>query len=328
MAVSILWGPLFSQRVNAKPFYRRNRGAVHTVTLLQELQPRQASVSAYLELMKPRIVGLLVFTAIMAFLVAASSVNLTRLVAVLVAGTLASGGAGALNCYLDRDLDKTMRRTSKRPIPTGEVSPARALSFGLSLVAASLIISALFLPFLAGLFIFLGAGIYVLFYTKWLKPRTVLNIVLGGSAGSCAPLAGWAAATGSLTTIAPWLMALLVFVWTPSHFWALAMRQVGDYAEAGIPMLPVVVGERKTAQYIALNTFLLVPVSLALVPLSGFGLAYLAIAGVLGLGMIFVDLRLMVKPTKALAWTAFKFSSPYLAIVFLAMLIDAKLLIH
>lgn len=298
------------------------------MTLLQELQPRQASVSSYLELMKPRIVGLLDFTAIIAFLVAAPGANLTRLIAVLVAGTLASGGAGALNSYLDRDLDKTMRRTSKRPIPTGEVSPSRALSFGLSLVVASLVISAVFLPFLAGLFIFLGAGIYVLFYTRWLKPRTTLNIVLGGSAGSCAPLAGWAAATGSLTTITPWLMGLLVFVWTPSHFWALAMRQVGDYTEAGIPMLPVVVGEKKTAQYIALNTFLLVPVSLALVPLSGFGLAYLAIAGILGLGMIFVDLKLMFNPTKTQAWTAFKFSSPYLAIVFLAMFIDAKLLIH
>ena len=292
------------------------------------MQPRQVSVSSYVELMKPRIVGLLDFTAIIAFLVAAPGVELTRLIAVLVAGTLASGGAGALNSYLDRDLDRTMRRTSKRPIPTGEVSPTRALSFGLSLVVASLVISAVFLPFLASLFIFLGAGIYVLFYTKWLKPRTTLNIVLGGSAGSCAPLAGWAAATGSLTTIAPWLMGLLVFVWTPSHFWALAMRQVGDYTEAGIPMLPVVVGEKKTAQYIALNTFLLVPVSLALVPLSGFGLAYLAIAGILGLGMIFVDLKLMFNPTETQAWTAFKFSSPYLAVVFLAMFIDAKLLIH
>lgn len=291
---------------------------------------RSSSVRAYYELMKPRIVYLLDFTAVTAFLVAASSINIVRLVAVLVAGTLASGGAGALNCYLDRDVDQMMGRTSWRPIPQGEVSPVRALLFGLGLIGISASVSALFLPLLAGLFIILGAAIYVLFYTKYLKRRTSLNIVLGGSAGSCAPLAGWAAATGQLTALAPWLMALLVFVWTPSHFWALAMRAVGDYSKAGIPMLPVVVGEKKTAQYIAVNTFLLVPLSLAFVlpQLGGFGIIYLVTAALLGLGMILVDLRLVANPTKAQAWTAFKFSSPYLAIIFFAMILDVKLLPH
>jgi heme o synthase len=277
--------------------------------------------------MKPKIVLLLDFTAIMAFLVPVSTINIARLAAVVAAGTLASGGAGALNSYLDQDIDRSMGRTSRRPIPTGEVSPQRALFFGLFLIAGGLIISVLLLPLLAALFILLGAAIYVLFYTKYLKRRTTLNIVLGGSAGSCAPLAGWAAATGNLTAVAPWLMALLVFVWTPSHFWALAMRAVGDYTKAGIPMLPVVVGEKKTAQYIALNTFLLVPLSLALVPF-GFGLLYLTVAAILGLGMILVDLRLVANPTKTVAWTAFKFSSPYLAIVFLAMALDVRLLPH
>src|SRR5437588_6088104 len=289
---------------------------------------RSGSVRAYYELMKPRIVYLLVFTALMAFLVAAPSINLLRLVAVIVAGTLASGGAGALNCYLDRDVDREMGRTSWRPIPQGEVSPVRALLFGVGLIGISAVISAFFLPLLAGLFIVLGAAIYVLFYTKYLKRRTSLNIVLGGSAGSCAPLAGWAAATGQLAAPVPWLMALLVFVWTPSHFWALAMRAVGDYSKAGIPMLPVVVGEKKTAQYIALNTFLLVPLYLILVPFGGLGALYLSIAAALGLGMILVDLRLVASPTKAQAWTAFKFSSPYLAIVFLAMVLDVKLTHH
>jgi len=216
-----------------------------------------------------------------------------------------------------------------RPIPQGEVSPNRALLYGLGLIGISAIISALFLPFLSGLFIVLGAAIYVLFYTKYLKRRTSLNIVLGGSAGSCAPLAGWAAATGQLTAPAPWLRVLSGFDWNPSHFWALAMRAVGDYSKAANPMLPVVVGE-KTAQYIALNTFLLVPLSLAFVlpPLGGFGIIYLVTAGLLGLGMILVDLRLVANPTKAQAWTAFKFSSPYLAIVFLAMVLDVKLLPH
>jgi len=230
-----------------------------------------------------------------------------------------------LNSYIDREMDRKMGRTSQRPIPRGEVSPEQALVFGLGLVIAGLVVSIAFLPFLATFFIMLGAGIYVLFYTAYLKPRTTLNIVLGGSAGSCAPLAGWAAATGQ-ASLAAWLMALLVFVWTPSHFWGLAMRAVGDYSKAGIPMLPVVVGEKRAAQYIALNTFLLVPLSLAFVPLGMFGLVYLAIAGALGLGLIFVDVKLAFNPTKSQAWTAFKFSSPYLAIVFLAMVIDNMLL--
>jgi len=277
--------------------------------------------------MKPRIVLLLDFTALAAFLATPSSINILRLVAVIAAGTLASGGAGALNSYLDEDIDRSMGRTSRRPIPQGDISPFKALIFGLALIGGGLVISALYLPLLAGLFILLGAAIYVLFYTKYLKRRTSLNIVLGGSAGSCAPLAGWAAATGNLSNAAPWLMALLVFVWTPSHFWALAMRAVSDYTRARIPMLPVVVGEKKTAQYIALNTFLLVPLSLALV-WFGFGLLYLVVAGLLGFGMIMVDVKLAMNPTKARAWTAFKFSSPYLAIVFLAMALDVRLLPH
>ena len=283
-------------------------------------------LGSYLELTKPRIVVLLDFTALAAFLVAGPQVDWLRLAAVLVAGTLASGGAGALNCYLDRNLDLSMRRTSHRPIPKGEISPGRALVFGLAMVGGGVLVSALVLPVLASLFIFLGAVIYVLFYTKWLKPRTTLNIVLGGSAGSCAPLAGWAAVTGQVGTVAPWLMALLVFVWTPSHFWGLAIRSVGDYSKAGIPMLPAVVGEKRAAQYIALNTFLLVPLSLVFVPLGLFGIVYLAIALVLGLWLLITDLRLAFNPTKALAWTAFKVSSPYLAIIFLAMILDSKLL--
>jgi protoheme IX farnesyltransferase len=284
------------------------------------------SFQSYLTLTKPKIILLLDFTAVAAFLVAAGSrIDLVRLVSVLLAGTLASGGAGALNSYIDREIDRKMGRTSQRPIPRGEVSPEQALVFGLGLVTTGLVVSLALLPLLATFFIMLGASIYVLFYTAYLKPRTTLNIVLGGSAGSCAPLAGWAAATGQ-ASLAAWLMALLVFVWTPSHFWGLAMRAVGDYSKAGIPMLPVVVGEKRAAQYIALNTFLLVPLSLVFVPLGMFGLAYLTIAGVLGLGLIFVDVKLAFNPTKSQAWTAFKFSSPYLAIVFLAMVIDSMLL--
>ncbi len=308
--------------VCAKPFYRRFPGR----SLVESLSFR--SFQSYLSLTKPKIVLLLDFTALAAFLVATGSqVDLVRLTSVIVAGTLASGGAGTLNSFIDREMDRKMGRTSQRPIPKGEVSPGRAFVFGLGLVGGSLVLSLVFLPPLATLFIILGAGIYVLFYTKYLKPRTALNIVLGGSAGSCAPLAGWAAATGQVS-LAAWLMALLIFVWTPSHFWGLAMRAVGDYSKVGIPMLPVVVGEKKAAQYIAVNTFLLVPLSLVFVPLGMFGIVYLAITGALGVGLILVDLKLAFNPTKAQAWTAFKFSSPYLAIVFLAMIVDSKLLLR
>ena len=285
-------------------------------------------LGSYVELTKPRIVALLDFTAIAAFLVATSQIDWVKLVLVIVAGTLASGGAGALNCYLDRNLDSSMRRTSERPIPKGDITPTRALIFGLAMVGSGVLISVFLLPVLAGVFILLGAAIYVLFYTKWLKPRTTLNIVLGGSAGSCAPLAGWAAATGNVTVIAPWLMALLVFVWTPSHFWGLAIRAVGDYSRAGIPMLPAVVGEKRAAQCIALNTFLLVPLSLVFVPLGLFGVAYLLVAVVFGIWLLITDLRLAFNPTKALAWTAFKVSSPYLAIIFLAMIVDSKIILR
>src|SRR2546426_8276665 len=273
---------------------------------------------------------LLDLTAVAAFVVASGpSLGLVKMFGLLLAGSLASGGAAALNCYLDRDLDGRMGRTRSRPIPKGVVEPSRGLEFGLLLIGGGALTSLYFLPLLATVFILLGAFIYVIFYTEWLKRKTTLNIVLGGSAGSCAPLAGWAAATGQVG-LASWLMALLVFVWTPSHFWALAMRAVDDYTKAGIPMLPVVVGEKKTAQYIALNTFLLVPLSLAFVlpALGGFGIIYLVTATLLGLGMILVDLKLVANPTKAMAWTAFKFSSPYLAIVFLAMVLDVKLLPH
>ncbi len=292
----------------------------------QDLSSR--SFQNYLSLTKPKIVFLLDFTALTAFLVASGSqLDLVKLVAVIAAGSLASGGAGALNSYIDRGIDRRMGRTSQRPIPKGEVSPERALAYGLGLELASLIISLIYLPVIATVFIMLGAGIYVLFYTAYLKPRTTLNIVLGGSAGSCAPIAGWAAATGQIG-LSAWLMGLLVFVWTPSHFWSLALRAAGDYEKVGIPMLPVVVGEKRAARYIALNTFLLVPLSLLFVPLGLFGIVYLIIAGALGLGLIIVDLKLAFNPTKAQAWTAFKLSSPYLAVVFLAMVLDSRLLIR
>ena len=236
----------------------------------------------------------------------------------LVAGTLASAGALAINSYLEIDIDSKMKRTMSRPLPTKTVPKGNALAFGASLLALGVVVSYFTLTLYATVFIALGAVIYIEVYTMFLKPRTSWNIVLGGFAGSCAALAGWYAVTAADPLIA-WVLAALVFVWTPSHFWSLAVITESDYSAAGIPMLPSVVGTRKAAQFIVANTLLLIPISLLLyLYLSGTGeLVYLIGAFVFDAGILATNIKLLLKPTKANAFLAFKFSSPYLAVIFI-----------
>lgn len=287
-----------------------------------------ARLRDYLNLTKPRIIVLLDLVAVSAFIVANSrSVSLNGLLALLIGGTLASGGSGALNSYLDRDIDQSMRRTRKRPIPSGRIVPAlHALYFGLALSLLGFLIAAYFLNYLAAFFVGFGAIFYVLVYTILLKRRTSLNIVIGGFAGTCAVLAGWTAVTGTLalSSLLPGLlMGLLVFLWTPSHFWSLAIRAKDDYANVGIPMLPVVVGERRAMQYIFLSSILIVVFSIALwAPLGVFGSLYLVVVSIMGGLLLLSNIRMLQRPSKETAWTAFKFSSPYLAVVFVAMVLD------
>ena len=277
------------------------------------------SLRDYVALTKPKIVWLLVLVALASAVIAARSIPpLITLVGLLFAGTLSSLGSLAMNSYLEIDVDSKMKRTRNRPLPAERIiPPKRALAFALLLFGLGLVIAYVTLTPLATLFIALGAMVYVPIYTVWLKPRTTWNIVLGGFAGSCAALAGWYAVTAAEPLIA-WVLAALVFVWTPSHFWSLAVITQEDYSAAGIPMLPSVVGEKRAAKFIVANTLLLIPISLLFyLYLEGTGqLVYLVVAFVFDLLLLATNIKLLMSPTKSNALLAFKFSSPYLAVIF------------
>jgi heme o synthase len=283
-------------------------------------------VADYLALTKPKIIPLLLMVALGSSVVAARGVPAPLvLIGVLGGGALASAGSLALNSYIEMGVDSKMKRTRSRPLPSGRiVPPSHALVFGTALVLAGIVLALLTVDLLASVFIALGAIVYIPVYTLVLKPRTTWNIVLGGFAGSCAALAGWYAVT-SAEPIVGWVLGALVFVWTPSHFWSLAVITEQDYSAAGIPMLPSVVGPESAAKYIAANTLLLIPVSLLFsLYLSGVGLAiYLAVALVFGGLLLATNIKLLRDPSRDNAWLAFKFSSPYLAIIFVAAMASA-----
>ena len=280
-------------------------------------------VSQLIEVSKPSIIYLLDFVAISALLIAYLDTNyvtdpanlslrtiegFTIVIGLVFAGTFSSAGSAALNCYVDRDIDIKMERTKKRASATGQLPPNILLIYGIIMIVLAVIISTIFLNLLTTGMILLGSFFYVFVYTIWLKRKTTWNIVIGGFAGSAAAFAGWTAITGQLDLIAI-LMGSLVFIWTPSHFWALALLKDDDYTEAGIPMLPVVVGKVKAAQYTVINTLLLIPFSLVFV--------------LFGILLLYSNVKLLQSPTdKKVALTAFKFSSPYLAIIFIALMLD------
>lgn len=276
------------------------------------------ALNDYVQLIKPKIIPLLILVAIASAVIAARGIpSYSVLIGLLGAGTLTSAGALTVNSYLESGIDAQMKRTKKRPLPSNRIEPSRALMMGLSLLILGGVISLILLPPLATFFILLGALIYIPVYTIWLKPRTSWNIVLGGFAGSCAALAGWYAVTTAQPLIA-WILAALVFVWTPSHFWSLAVITEEDYSAAGIPMLPSVIGVSRAAKFIVANTLLLIPISLLFfLYLSGTGqVVYLVGAFVFDLLILATNVKLLLAPTKSNAWLAFKFSSPYLALIF------------
>ncbi len=286
------------------------------------------SFSDYLALTKPKITPLLLMAALGSAVVAARGIpSLITLAGVLVGGALASSGALALNSYLEMGMDAKMKRTMGRPLPAGKIVPSsHALVLGLGLLAVGLVVASFTLDPLATFFIGLGAFVYVPVYTLFLKPRTSWNIVLGGFAGSCAALAGWYAVTYSSAAVG-WLLGALVFVWTPSHFWSLAVITEEDYSSVNVPMLPSVVGPVAASRYIVFNTLLLIPVSLAYITYflgPGF-FVYLGVALVFDLLLLATNIKLYRAPTKDNAWLAFKFSSPYLAIIFLVAMVAAVL---
>ncbi len=249
----------------------------------------------------------------------------------MVCGTLAAGSANAINCYLDRDIDELMTRTRRRPLPAHEVDPERAVVFGLVLGVASVVLMAWFVNLIAAFLTLLAIAFYVVVYTIWLKRSTPQNIVIGGAAGALPPVIGWVAVTGSIGIPALLLFAL-VFYWTPPHFWALSLRIRKDYAAAGVPMLPVVKGIPETTRQIALYTILMVAISLILFAVARMGLIYLVAAVVLGAIFLWQAYRLWRRGASEEASTAgaiqlYKYSISYLSLLFLAVAIDALVLI-
>ncbi|HWM14624.1 MAG TPA: heme o synthase [Gaiellaceae bacterium] len=280
----------------------------------------------YVTLTKPRIMVLLLITGAGGLVVGAGGLPSAGLTLAALGGlALACGGASALNHVLDRDIDTHMKRTAGRPVASGRIPPERAVEFGLALSALSYVVLTSFVNVLAALLALAGNLFYVLVYTRWLKRSTPQNIVIGGAAGAVPPLVGWAAATGNLGLTALALF-LIVFFWTPPHFWALALLIKRDYAEAGIPMLPVVHGERRTARSIVLYSVVLVAVTLLPVLGQTLGLVYLLSALVLGLLFLALAIALQRQTTPARARRLFSYSLAYLALLFVAMAIDPVVL--
>jgi len=284
----------------------------------------------YIEVSKPRIVVVLVITAVTSLLAAtrfdatpdvAWDVTAWQLGFLTLAGALASMGASALNHYYDRDIDKIMERTSNRPIPAGRLAPKNVLAYGIGVSILSLVIAWFTLNPVATGMIALGIFFYVIIYTAWLKRSNASNIVIGGFAGSAASMAGWATATGSMDLLG-FLVGWLVFMWTPPHFWCLAIRAREEYASVRVPMLPVMIGNQKTAGYILLNTAILLPYSVML-SLFGLGILYTAVAIASGGLMLAYHYKLSKNPTPEFAWKAYKATAPYLVVIFVALALDA-----
>ena len=281
------------------------------------------TVRAYVALTKPRIIVLLLIITVPAMVLAAGALpSLGSVVATLVGGTLAAGAANAINMYLDRDIDEVMRRTRQRPLPGHRIEPDAALRFGFVLAACAYGFLAITVNVLAALLALSAIAFYVFVYTMWLKRSTDQNIVIGGAAGAVPVLVGWAAVTGSLAWPAIVLFSV-VFLWTPPHFWALALRIRDDYAAAGVPMLPVVRGEDETRRQIFLYSLVLFAATLVLVPVATMGPIYVATAVVLGGTFVFRCLQLWRGPTDDRSWRVFKFSMLYLAGLFVAVALDA-----
>ena len=279
------------------------------------------TIQDYVTLTKPGIQTLLLVSMLGAMLVAAEGVPSFELVlALLVGGSLTSGGANVLNCYIDRDIDAKMSRTRKRATATGRISPAAALTFGIGISVVGTLIIGLASNWLAAGLAVVGNLYYVLVYTLWLKRTTPHNIVVGGAAGAMPPLVGWAAVTGSLAAPA-WILFAIIFYWTPPHFWALALLKQGEYGRVNVPMLPVVAGEEATRRQIFLYTVLLSAVSLLLVP---FGMGWIYLIGVLALNAVFLWYAwlLLTEPSKARARQTFFYSLWYLALLYVVLVAD------
>jgi len=286
---------------------------------------RRQRLKDFFALSKPLIVGLLLITTYGGLVIGGKqwpSFSLTMWT--LLGGALAAGGSSALNQYIDRELDKNMQRTAKRPLADGRLTDAEGLAFGLGLSLVSYYVLASFVNALAALLSLAGIIYYVILYSVWLKKATVQNIVIGGGAGAIPPLVGYAAATGTLDWTA-WILFAIIFMWTPPHFWALAIVRMKDYERAGVPMMPVVRGELETRKQILIYTVELVIVTLLLPILNLAGTVYLVSSLVLGGALIYAAWSVWRHGGNKVAWRMYKWSSSYLVFIFLAIMIDSVL---
>jgi protoheme IX farnesyltransferase len=286
-----------------------------------EAAHQAASVGDFVQLLKPRVMSLVVFSGFAGLYVAPGHIHpFLAAVAVLCIG-VAAGASGAINMWYDRDIDAVMRRTRNRPLPAGRMDPAEALGFGVVLSLLSVLVMALAVNYVAATLLAIAIGFYVFVYTIWLKRRTPQNIVIGGAAGAFPPMIGWAATTGEVSLVSLSLFAL-IFMWTPPHFWALALVKNGDYKNAGVPMLPVVAGDTATKRQMLVYTILLLPVALVPCALGFASLAYAAVATVMSLVFIGFALRLLGDTQNRTAMKMFSFSLLYLFVLFAALIAD------
>ena len=280
-----------------------------------------STVKDYFTLMKPGVMSLVVFTGFVGMVIAPGSLHPFLQLITIFCIALGSGAGGAINMWFDRDIDAKMLRTAKRPVPAGRIAPEDALAFGLFLAVFSVMILGLAVGYLAAGILAFAIFYYVVVYTMWLKRATPQNIVIGGAAGAFPPVIGWVAVTGDMA-LTPLLLFLIVFLWTPPHFWALALYRCGDYAKVGVPMMPVVAGIESTKRQMLYYTLILLPVTLVPVLTSGFGLTYGVCA--LGLGLWFIRhaLKVIADATDKSSRAMFGYSILYLFALFTAMLAD------
>jgi protoheme IX farnesyltransferase len=279
-------------------------------------------VADFVELLKPRVMSLVVFTGAAGLVVAPGSLHPVLAAVAILCIAVGAGASGAINMWYERDIDALMSRTARRPLPTGRVDPAEALTFGVMLALFSVMVLGLALNWVAAALLALAIGFYVFVYTIWLKRRTPQNIVIGGAAGAFPPMIGWAAATGEISPASIALFAL-IFFWTPPHFWALALVKSADYARAGVPMLPVVAGAAETKRQMLIYTLLLLPVGLAPTLLGVAGWIYGGASIALGLLFVAAALRVMRDDGARSAWTMFGYSILYLFALFALLMVDA-----
>jgi len=282
-------------------------------------------LKALFNLMKPRVMSLVIFTCVVGLLIAPVKVNFLDAVFSIIAVALGSGAAGALNMWYEADLDSVMTRTCLRPIPTGKVTKNQALIFGISASIISIVVLYFFSNLVATTILAITILFYVFIYTIWLKRKTPQNIVIGGAAGALPPVIGWAIATGDIA-LQPVILFLIIFIWTPSHFWALSLYKTEDYRKANIPMLPVTSGIKTTKLNIFVYALLLFPIVLAPFFLKYFGLIYLVFSGILGFYYVFICHRLLKanesRLEKKIAKQIFGFSIFYLFMIFASILVD------